>query len=183
MQFYIYRIDKKIIGAKWSRDLPCYFVKKNWDSSKSWPWMSSKNSSDTTLPNVKQTQSINKMQQTCVKWMHKIKEEVILRILAQESLYLELWLKRYGILKFQRLFCKIPRINEFRLIFELKHPWTESMGHGPQEPQSTVDRPPLLAGGAHRSPAYGLSRTLGRWSRGGGGGVEHGGPDGPLTRG
>jgi hypothetical protein len=71
---------------------------------------------------------------------------VILRILAQESLDLELWLKRYDVLKFQGLFCKIPRINEFRLIFELKQPWTESMGHGPQEPWSTVDRPPLLVG-------------------------------------
>jgi hypothetical protein len=33
---------------------------------------------------MKQTQSINKMQQTCVRWMHKMKDDVILRILVQE---------------------------------------------------------------------------------------------------
>jgi hypothetical protein len=71
----------------------------------------------------------------------------------------------------------------FWLIFELKNPWARSMGRGAPEPWSTVDRPPLPAGGAHWSLAYCRSGTLGRWPRGEGGGVKYGGPDGPLSRG
>jgi hypothetical protein len=57
MQFYFYRIVRKVMDAKWSRALAMLLRKG--DSSKDWSRKSSKNGSGTALPNVKQTQAIN----------------------------------------------------------------------------------------------------------------------------
>jgi hypothetical protein len=71
----------------------------------------------------KHMQSINKMQPTCVIWMHRKKDEVILRILAQESLVLELGWKDMEFWSFGAIFVDFSEARDlFGIIFQILGP-------------------------------------------------------------
>jgi hypothetical protein len=92
--------------------LPCCSTKRNWDSLNACSWKSSANGFGTMVPSASKTQTINKCNNHVYYECKKVREEVILGILAQESLNLELWLERYEDLELRGQFCEISRARD-----------------------------------------------------------------------
>jgi hypothetical protein len=106
MQFYFYRIDRKSNGRKMVKGTCLATPQRKTGTPQSLGPGSPRRMAPAQcyLTRSKHKQSINKMQQTCVKLMHRMKEGGIPRIMAKESLNLELLLQRYGEKNFRDLF-------------------------------------------------------------------------------
>jgi hypothetical protein len=88
-----------------------------------------------------------------------MKEEVILRTLAQESLGVGVMVENIWSFEVLLLFCKIPGIIDFGLVFELKNLWARSrvVDHRNPGPQWTgLHCQPVELTGAQPTAALGL---------------------------